>query len=392
MRRMCQSLDLFVVSCLFVTVQSHTGKTLPPQNVSLRWISDLKVEGSWAPPEHSVENCKYEVNFETNEEHSFRNISNLTEFSKPLDCVMEGGFLHFSVRSVCNGSRSEAAVVNITYPELVKNLKCILTSSTQAECSWEAASHTNVTFYYRYLGSSDTDELQWCPSYRNTDHMTTVCDLQLEVDKLKRIYIVFKGTVDNVLVRNTFDRDLFHNVRLPPLEWNVTKTGDKFNITWNPPDITLKLEYIINYTECGQQKEIIITQTSATSTQLAVVPHCSYRMTMKANCSSKCNRVTFQMPWSEEKYFDADTDTNALVSAAIIIPLMFAGLAALAFVCCRKNKEKVFPKVPQPRDLLSEISDNNNKISVRNLYTPAEEEENCKIALVIDPQVSKPNC
>lgn len=88
---------------------------------------------------------------------------------------------------------------------------------------------------------------------------------------------------------------------------------------------------------------------------------------------------------------DADTDPNASIYAAIIIPLMFAGLAALTFVCCRKyvksaplylaptvvpsfasdiylslyrNKENIFPKVPQPRDLLSDVSDNNNKVTV----------------------------
>lgn len=39
-------------------------------------------------------------------------------------------------------------------------------------------------------------------------------------------------------------------------------------------------------------------------------------------------------------YADADTDPNALVyAAAIIIPLMFAGLAALTFMCCRKYVE-----------------------------------------------------
>ena len=29
-----------------------------------------------------------------------------------------------------------------------------------------------------------------------------------------------------------------------------------------------------------------------------------------------------------------------------------------------RNKERIFPKVPQPRDLISDIYDNNNKVNV----------------------------
>lgn len=99
---------------------------------------------------------------------------------------------------------------------------------------------------------------------------------------------------------------------------------------------------------------------------------------------------------------DADAEPNAVVFAAIIIPLVFASLAILTFVCCRKyvhsspsfflkiiclfpigcgvlfilfysnfvelslfrNKDHIFPKVPQPRDFLSDIYDNNNKVTL----------------------------
>lgn len=171
-------------------------------------------------------------------------------------------------------------------------------------------------------------------------------------------------------------------VRPPPLNWTVVEVGDAFNISWIPPDVLgLDLwKFRINYTECGENKSVLIPHR--TSHQLPRVAHCQYHMAIKAVYKEHGTE------WSDKKYFGADP--NAVVYVVfILIPLMFAGLAVLAFVCCRRNKESIFPKVPEPRDLLSDISDNNNKITVRNLYVPAKEEEDCKITLVIDPQLSK---
>lgn len=45
-------------------------------------------------------------------------------------------------------------------------------------------------------------------------------------------------------------------VRPPPLNWTVHKTGDKFNITWSPPEIGNLSEWTfsIKYTECNENK------------------------------------------------------------------------------------------------------------------------------------------
>lgn len=34
------------------------------------------------------------------------------------------------------------------------------------------------------------------------------------------------------------------------------------------------------------------------------------------------------------------------------------------FFSLRRNKDVIFPEVPEPRDLISDISDNNNKVNV----------------------------
>lgn len=112
------------------------------------------------------------------------------------------------------------------------------------------------------------------------------------------------------------------------------------------------------------------------------VKHCS--------CVNHCQLIIMLLMFL---LADADTDPYAFVYAAIIIPLMCAGLAALTFVCYRKyvtsfcidfschlvciwyltlalyrNKDNILPKIPKPRDLLSDISDNNNKVTVFFLF------------------------
>ncbi|KAM8897398.1 uncharacterized protein AB9W97_008814 isoform 2-T2 [Spinachia spinachia] len=155
----------------------------------------------------------------------------------------------------------------------------------------------------------------------------------------------------DTVARNTFSKETFNDVRPSSIKWRVNKTGDKFAITWTKPDISLHWSFVIKYTECKETKEK--TFQGVDSAELDLVPHCPYCMAIQAQSSHGAT------PWTKEKCFDADTDPNAWKWAAIIIPLMLAGVAALMFVCYRRNKEYIFPKVPQPRDLLSDISDNN---------------------------------
>lgn len=85
--------------------------------------------------------------------------------------------------------------------------------------------------------------------------------------------------------------------------------------------------------------------------------------------------------------FCAEADPPLYMYAAIFFPLMFTGLATILLICfrrcvedfphlllpfmlvscveilfCRK-RDVIFPKIPEPRDLLSSIPDNNFKVS-----------------------------
>ncbi|XP_034413093.1 interleukin-13 receptor subunit alpha-1 isoform X2 [Cyclopterus lumpus] len=356
---------------------AFSSRSNPNQNVSLLWITGFQPQLSWVPPQHLGANCTYEVFLKTKKGREKYLTENLEE---QFYIVMEGGFLNMSVGTVCD-RRSELAWVSVDNAELVRKLQCFIYSATRTHCSWQKAGRArDLRFFYRLLNNNFSESgrkkvlIRECSSYTE---VRTGCDLEANINQ--SIHIWFNGTVNNTVATNTFKKDTSNDVRLPALNWTVTKTQDKFHISWTPPEIERRWKFEIIYTECSETKSI--TVDGGTSTELERVPHCPYRMAMKAFIKEG------KTPFSDEVYFDSDP--SAWLYAAIIIPVMFAGLAALVLVCCRKNKEYMFPKVPEPRDLLSNISDNNNKSADHTLCVPAEEDDNCRISLVVDPLINK---
>ncbi|XP_028998161.1 interleukin-13 receptor subunit alpha-1 [Betta splendens] len=377
----CLRAALLLGGCLFLSAASRAGKISPPRNLSLTWLSEFEPHLSWAPPEHSMEDCEYRVRF-----HSREVTVKTNTWTSWV--VMDRGFLPLSVTTECNGRPSEPAARDVRNPELVKSWRCYIRSRDRSYCSWEpAADAPHARFYYRLQkqgpdsGAGDSSSLRECGTYRYHDDGTRGCEI--EAGDPYRIYIVVNATQNGSSVWNTFQKALFTEVRPAALNWTVHKTQDWFHISWSPPDVFNEEEaflwtYWINYTECGNTTKLEVHQTQH---RLRREPRCPYRIRIKAHSERG------ESPWSDEERFDADP--SPAVYAAVVVPLLFACVAALVCACCRRNKENLFPKIPQPRDLLSDIVDNNNKSPVCNMYVPAVEEESCKITLVIDPQVNK---
>ncbi|XP_008285384.1 uncharacterized protein LOC103361154 [Stegastes partitus] len=383
--RMFQTLHLFVLSCLFLTVTSQTGKILPPQNVTLQWIGAFQPHLSWSPPRHQGRNCTYEVSVDNREVKNYRKSFLDTCSWERSSIIMSGGFLNFSVIAVCNGIYSKPAVHVFSDPELVKNFECYVYTRRNTHCGWVPDSHTSdLRFYYRlenhYAGGNS--ELQECSLYNYTGGVRTGCEVKATDNH--NIFVFFNGTLNNRLVRNTFERKLALNVRPPALQWTVTKTEDKFNISWTPPDVSPLNEwtFLLNYTECNVQKPD--KRTNNTSCELDRNPDCRYCIAIKAKRAGGG-----ETPWSPYECFGKDID--ALVYMAFIIPLGVTALAVLTFICCRKNIKKICPKIIKPADYISDIINNNNKGTVWNFPIPVEEEHTCEIT-VMDPQVYTPDC
>ncbi|KAM4565296.1 interleukin-13 receptor subunit alpha-1 isoform 2-T2 [Fundulus diaphanus] len=297
---------------------------------------------------------------------------------------MDGGFLGYSLITVCGGNKSKQAVLEITDPDLVKELDCYVINSTQGHCSWSPVyDATDLRFFYgSEIQNSDDPptELRECSSYSTTGGVRSGCDLPATPETF--IEMVFNATLNDTLVRNTFKNNNL-KVKPPPLKWDVKKSKDNFNITWSPPDM-LHLQswkFRLNYTVCDSKMNA--TFEERLSHKLDRVSHCRYCLSIEA-MSNRGNS-----PPTDEECFDADQDLSFLVYVVIFVII---SLAAVTFVCFQRNKENIFPKVPVPRDFLSDISNNNNQSPFRKLYIQAEEEENCKVTLVTNTQTNKPDC
>ncbi|XP_078131727.1 uncharacterized protein LOC144534007 isoform X2 [Sander vitreus] len=258
---MFQSLDLLALSFLLLMVKSQQDTILPPQNVSLRWINDFRPALSWSPPQHSMKNCYYKVQSETTEEDSEKeHITPNTTWDAHI--VMEGGYLWFSVETVCEGNSSTKVVKKTNYTDLVKDLQCYSHSAKQTHCFWLPDTHApDLKFYYQLQNEDFTVtangkspfNLTECLEYRYTDGVRTGCNLEATISQ--SIAILLNGTHNNSLARNTFKKWPKKNMRPPALNWTFTETWDHFlNISWTPPDIPVQWTYKINYTECDEVK------------------------------------------------------------------------------------------------------------------------------------------
>ncbi|XP_041841395.1 interleukin-13 receptor subunit alpha-1 [Melanotaenia boesemani] len=380
---MFKSLGLVVFN--FLLLAAAATRVLPPENLSQRWIAAFESELSWEPPKHSVTKCTYTAQVEPRDPDYAEYSPDLTTHKYSVYMIMDGGFLQWSVTTHCNGSDSEKAVLTVSYPELVKDIECYSYNATAARCSWSQKSDTpDLRFFYQLVSENENDfisDLMECASYV-TEGVQTSCNLQANTSF--NILIMFNGTVNNTSVRNTFERKTIKNVKPPPLTWSVTKSGTKLNISWVAPDVlrSSSWKYRIDYTECNKMKDLTVVES--TSYQINLVPHCRYCMSVVAQSSAGST--------APGKQICIDEQGSNLVYIAVFIPLVFASMVLFAFVCYKKNKDSVFPKVPQPRDLLSDLSNNNNESPHFYVYCPIEDEVSCEVTLVADFQTSKPDC
>ncbi|XP_028330379.1 interleukin-13 receptor subunit alpha-2-like isoform X2 [Gouania willdenowi] len=323
-------LTVFVL--LFLPCHCQTAQILPPRNLSAVWKSDFDPGLSWLPPHHSTTNCSYKVISTSPREHLIIDKSPCYIENK----VMEGGSIQWSISTVCQQNRSVAVVLNVSYPEIVKHLKCYLYAPNQSRCEWlPNFSPPDLKFFYisaeAFSSKNSLVSLVECSSYIYNESMKTGCEIQATENHI--IYILFNGTLNNKPVRNTFLRKPKDDVRLPPLKLTATKNGNEINMNWNKPNILPK-DWIfkINYTECDVLKSISVK--GETAYVLESVSHCQYNISIRAQSKSG------KAPWSDWKYFDAEHDSNmhSYAYATILILFGVLGRGDHSFIKCQNPR------------------------------------------------------
>lgn len=370
----------FLWSVILTTVL--TEKVLPPENVRLGWREGLYQALTWTPPKHSLHNCQYHINSTIRENGSkkiaFQTKSG-TEFNWYEYRALNGGFLNISIQTVCNGSSSEAVFIGLDDPDL--KLDCAIRSSSLVHCSWKPPPSAQLSLFYNAATepySEVFDELRECPQYTE---LRSGCDLPVTTKhsiqdlSILPINLLLNGTLGNRTIRNVH-KIISLKLNLPPLNWTVTESKEKFLINWNPPPFNLNWKYIINYTSCD--RPLVSRELSKPPFEFNREAACSYRITMRG--------VVLYIggtEWTKEKYFGAASEPNLLLLAVVLIPMVLTVLVVLTLLWIRKNKDRLWPKVPQPNfKLFEDLMNNNNKT---NLHLPKAEEE-CEVTLVVDPK------
>lgn len=349
---------------------------MPPENVTLSWKDELYQQLFWTHPNHSMQNCYYQINstIKSREGEYFPSWTNTTSSPWFNYKALNGGFLRVSIQTVCGAKWSEAVFIGLDDPDL--QLSCVIKSKTLTRCSWKSLPSAHINFFYKL----EDDMLLQCPHYNTT---RTSCDLQMNPED--SLSVLLNGTVQNSTIRNVY-QFITVDVSLPPLNWTVKESGQKLLIHWTAPDFDFEWNYIIKYKYCNYTEESTTTKLSVT---LQRAPGCTYRVSMKGIFSDSA-----QTEWTAERVFvkvdlDLNTDFNPVFDSSLLayllIPLVLAVLVVLSLLWCRKNKDKVFPKVPRPNsELFKDFINNNNQINVPNINFPKLEEE-CKVILVVDP-------
>ncbi|KAM8881559.1 uncharacterized protein ACB058_001716 [Synchiropus picturatus] len=128
---------MLLTSVLFISLLSYSAssKVLSPRNVSLYWKNDFEPEFSWMPPQA---NCLYNINITTLDINSetLDDGINATTY-RAQDIHLGGGKLFFSVTAICDKTTSSPAYLNVAYPDLVNDLRCVVVSANETICSWQ---------------------------------------------------------------------------------------------------------------------------------------------------------------------------------------------------------------------------------------------------------------
>uniref|UniRef100_A0A4W5JBP9 Interleukin 13 receptor, alpha 1 n=1 Tax=Hucho hucho TaxID=62062 RepID=A0A4W5JBP9_9TELE len=372
----------------FVATQPETE--LPsPRNVTFSWTDEFCWELSWSLPENvDSQRCNYHINMSRIGQ---KNIIKTKKGTRLEDCVPLMGGVHFFIQTQCNRTRMSQTVVH-TIPaptELVKNFKCFLYSTKAMNCSWLLANQVPEDFQlYHGPRLENMTKVSECSEYLYNDNQRTGCHLRGDFDK--RIFFQVNGTLNGSSVRNTFEVNPNVNVQPLPLELKITEEGRKLNISWISPDIKHPhcWKYIINYTRCKTAESKLLEDK--TWIMVNYDPYCQYRVRIKPIFSHSCGMG--EGDWTEEEIYgkDGNRDWNLHV-AAIFISVMAVIVAIVVCFCIRKHRDKILPKVPKPTNLIRNMLNNNNEMSINeNLYIPAQEEVDCKITLVQDPLPQQP--
>ncbi|XP_078131616.1 uncharacterized protein LOC144533941 isoform X2 [Sander vitreus] len=256
-----------------------TAPPPPPTGLNYWWLDPFTVNVSWQQPRGLQDGevlYKYRpVNDETDKCVVSTIWRNFTDIFLTED--MGNRTYHvWTVGSKSGDSTRVGITVKTPYPRAeVKDLRCLI-NSTGMNCSWRPGNQP-FTLSYRVCGNS-LDEMKKCDQpYSSAASGRTGC--YLKVDAVNDICVL----LDTGAGRRTFKPA--REILSPKL--SVTEVGDKFNLSWPPPEFGEYSHWIyeVCYKKCNEPKVCLQFTTNGEPGQMAYDKRCLYKFQSRARTS-----------------------------------------------------------------------------------------------------------
>ncbi|XP_056317127.1 interleukin-13 receptor subunit alpha-1 isoform X1 [Danio aesculapii] len=393
----------FSVSLMFVGVESMS-ELPPPKNLNFKWETPFTLNLTWDKPEDLDPEClvNYTISVSSSQICSNNNIDKRrVAANKVLLNVSNVNGLCINVTTNldnCGDRRSPPKIITIPAPPvLLVTDRDFAYSHDQLKCTWRPAVDVkDLGFYYWYKREPPLESLIRCiPDETMKMGGCVIHNTHLkDINVFGHMFYLFNGTYNGTVVNNTFkDENVKQYVRLKKPQLTVQRVGDSLMFQTNASDLDEFekgcYKYNYTYSECGKESRNFTELINKSTHQYD--PYCKYRARVQIHFSNDCGRGFSEL--SDEVYYGENSNPNTpALLALIIIPLMVSCCLIVSLVLLRRNKDILFPKVPDPSLFFKEMLNSNVNVPVElpansldnKLYVPAEEILEYRISLEQD--------
>ncbi|KAL6490509.1 hypothetical protein MHYP_G00008540 [Metynnis hypsauchen] len=357
-----------------------------PENLSLSCSPDcLSVVAHWTEPPGLETDCKvkYEIHFYSEKcppsEQSAKKwrVSNLTH-----TWATEENEVCVSITTIpfnCGNKTSSKSLLKgfSRPPGIVKNFTCVYYSHMKMNCTWSVISDApDLQLFYRPHNESS---LKPCVSYIGKGHMRTGCHLYGKEFVNDAFFFLVNGTYRGLPVRSCFSREIRNFVKVSPPKLNISLVGKYLHIQSSPPDFKSSCwVYSFGFKKCNEEEKFEKQQWEFS---LEYNEACHYTVRVQASYQY-CGKGGSD--WSEPVHYGENRDPVGLLKMTLVIsPIIVACCLVVALVLCRRHKDYLFPKIPEPSLLVKDMLNNSKDkgLNVVNLYIPYEDVVEKKISL-----------
>ncbi|XP_061665234.1 interleukin-13 receptor subunit alpha-1 [Syngnathoides biaculeatus] len=342
------------------------GALPPPRNLSYTWLNLLTVNVYWQRPSGLPEHCR--IQYRWGPHNSSTEWTNFTETLLTDEAESSGWLFTVRTEGDCRAGQSAPASVLVDTPkpraELVTDFKCLL-QAEKPNCSWIPVDPSfNLTLSYGICAETRPAFKRCEPSRRHG--IRNGCDLSSE----------FVNEDICVLVTSEESMSTFKPLLVvDPPNLRVTAEGDKFNLSWTPPEVGRGCSWIYElcYRQCDQQQTCQSFVPNGETVQMAYDERCRYEFRYRVTSGEYCKRVQSD---TAVQVYGANAPARVsptTVAVAVAVVVLSAGVLVGCY-CLQRHSNLFWPVIPDPSAVLKTVSNGRSVMKApAKVYTPVPE-------------------